>query len=250
MVFSRLARLIVCCMSVASLSGAAHIARAEEDAAALIRGKLRQARPELAIEKVRPSVAPGLYEVHLSAGPILYSTADGDFFVLGDLFSVGVGGVVNIAEQHRDRMRKELIAGVEREDMIIFASRGETLGAVTVFTDVDCIYCQKLHREVPAMNRAGIEVRYLAYPRAGVGSAGYRKIASAWCSADPREAITALKNRETIPENVCPGNPVADHFALGHKAGVRGTPALVLESGAMLPGYLSADDLARRMKID
>ena len=122
--------------------------------------------------------------------------------------------------------------------------------SVTVFTDVDCFYCQKLHNEVPAMNERGIEVRYLAYPRAGVGSESYRKIASAWCDKDPQEAITRLKNRQNIPENVCPGNPVADQFMLGQQAGVRGTPALVLESGEMVPGYLSAQDLAARVGIN
>ena len=220
-----------------------------ESPEAVIAARLQQARPDLMVKQVKPSVAAGLYEVQLSAGSILYATADGEFFVLGDLFSVGVNGIVNLAEQQRNLARKQLLAAVPDEKMIIFAARGETRARVTVFTDVDCFYCQKLHREVPVMNRAGIEVRYLAYPRAGVGSESYRKIASAWCADNPQQAITALKNRETIADNVCPGNPVADQFMLGREAGVRGTPALVLESGEMVPGYLSSDDLAVRLGI-
>lgn len=222
---------------------------AEESPEASIAAKLQQARPDLKVAAVRPSVATGLYEVTLEAGPVLYATADGDFFVLGDLFAVDIEGFTNLSEQQRDIARKELLAAVKAEDMIIFSPEGEVKGQVTVFTDVDCFYCQKLHREVPAMNAAGIEVRYLAYPRAGVGSDSYRKIASAWCAEDPRQAITALKNRQQIPENVCPGNPVADQYMLGQKAGVRGTPALVLESGEMVPGYLSAADLAGRLGV-
>ena len=99
------------------------------------------------------------------------------------------------------------------------------------------------------MNQMGIEVRYMAYPRAGVGSESYRKIASAWCAQDRQVALTQLKNREEIPDNVCPGNPVADQFMLGQEAGVRGTPALVLENGTMVPGYVSAADLAGRMGL-
>ncbi len=215
-----------------------------------IRSKLLQARPDFQVSSVRPSVAPGLYVVQLTRGPLLYSTVDGDFFLLGDLFSVGINGITNLAEKQRDMDRKELLAGVAKEDMIIFSPAGETRASVTVFTDVDCFYCQKLHKEVPAMNEAGIEIRYLAYPRAGVGSESYRKIATAWCADNPQKAITQLKNRESIPDNVCPGNPVADQFMLGQQAGVRGTPALVLEDGRMMPGYVSAEELAEEIGIN
>lgn len=237
------ALLLAACMLLPLASGA------QESPEASIAAKLQQARPDLKVASVRPSVAAGLYEVTLAAGPVLYATADGDFFVLGDLFAVDIEGFTNLSELQRDIARKELLASVKSEDMIIFSPEGEVKSQVTVFTDVDCFYCQKLHREVPAMNAAGIEVRYMAYPRAGVGSESYRKIASAWCAEDPRQAITALKNRQQIPENVCPGNPVADQFMLGQKAGVRGTPALVLESGEMVPGYLSAADLAGRLGV-
>jgi thiol:disulfide interchange protein DsbC len=225
-------------------------AMAEETPEAIIKAKLQQARSDLTIKTVQASVAPGLYEVHLTAGPILYTTPGGDFFVLGDLFAVKMDGIVNLAEQQRDIARKELMASISNDDMIVFAADGERRGSITIFTDVDCFYCQKLHLEVPALNQAGVEVRYLAYPRAGVGSESYRKIASAWCAEDPRDAITRLKSRQEIPDNVCPGNPVADQFMLGQQAGVRGTPALVLESGEMIPGYVSADELVERMGIN
>jgi thiol:disulfide interchange protein DsbC len=220
-----------------------------ESPEATIQAKLKQARPDLAVTEVRPSVASGLYEVQLETGTTLYATADGDFFVLGDLFSVGIGGIVNLAEQQRDIDRKKAIAAVSKEDMIIFAAAGETRGTLTVFTDVDCFYCQKMHKEVPALNEAGVEVRYLAYPREGIGGNSYRKIASAWCADDRQVALTALKNRQSIADNVCPGNPVADQYMLGQQVGVRGTPALVLESGEMVPGYVAADELVVRMGI-
>lgn len=248
---ARYLRPLLTLLLVSSLSGAAtSSAQGPESAVeALIRDKLTMARPDLAILMVRPSVASGLYEVQLQSGPMLYATADGDFFVLGDLFSVGIEGIVNLAEQQRDIERKTLLAAVDAEQMIIFPATGKTRATVSVFTDVDCFYCQKLHREVPAMNQAGIEVRYLAYPREGLGGESYRKIATAWCAKDRRQALTQLKNREVIPDNVCPGNPVADQFMLGQQVGVRGTPALVLESGEMVPGYLSKDDLVTRLGL-
>jgi thiol:disulfide interchange protein DsbC len=241
-------RNFVCALAVGSL--AALPVLAADTPEETIKAKIQQARPDLAIASVEASAAPGLYTVKLEAGPQLFATADGDFFVIGDLYAVTISGLVNLSNQERDLARKEMLASVSRDDMIIFAPEGETRGSVTVFTDVDCFYCQKLHQEVPALNKAGVEVRYLAYPRAGVGSDSFRKIASAWCADDPQEAITRLKAREEIPVNVCPGNPVADQYMLGQKVGVSGTPAMVLDSGEMVPGYMPADKIVERMGIN
>lgn len=197
----------------------------------------------LKVGSVKTSVIPGLYEVQFSGGPLVYATAKGDYMILGDLFSVGPDGYVNLAEQRRDGVRLEKLAGVAEKDMIIFPAEGEPRAHITVFTDISCFYCQKLHKEVPDMNKRGIEVRYLAYPRAGVGSDGYNQLVTAWCSADRQNALTRLKNKQSVPEKVCPGNPVSDQYQLGQELGVRGTPAMITESGQLIPGYQSADDL-------
>lgn len=197
----------------------------------------------LKVGSVKTSVIPGLYEVQFSGGPLVYATAKGDYMILGDLFSVGPDGYVNLAEQRRDGERLEKLAGVAEKDMIIFPAEGEPRAHITVFTDISCFYCQKLHKEVPDMNKRGIEVRYLAYPRAGVGSDGYNQLVTAWCSADRQNALTRLKNKQSVPEKVCPGNPVSDQYQLGQELGVRGTPAMITESGQLIPGYQSADDL-------
>ena len=197
----------------------------------------------LTVDSVSTSEIPGMYEVQFANGPLVYATASGDYFIVGDLYSVGPEGMVNLGEQRRDGERLALIGAVDPKDMIIFSPKGETRAHITVFTDVTCFYCQKLHKEVPELNKRGVEVRYLAYPRAGVGSDGYRHLASAWCADNPQETLTRLKNRESVPDNVCADNPVADQYRLGQEVGVRGTPAMVTAEGRMIPGYQSADDL-------
>jgi thiol:disulfide interchange protein DsbC len=117
-----------------------------------------------------------------------------------------------------------------------------------VFTDVDCGYCRKLHLEVPAMNKMGVEVRYLAYPRSGVGSPSYDKLVTAWCSTNRQDAITRMKRGEELPPKKC-DNPVAHEYELGQMAGLTGTPAIVLEDGRMLPGYMSANELGHLLGI-
>lgn len=225
-----------------------------EDAVAVkstIEAKFQQSRPELKIESIEPSPIAGLYTVKFINGPVIYATANGSHFVMGDLFAVAPTGFINLAEQQREGGRVELMAGVKREDMIIFSPAELPAKAyVSVFTDVDCFYCQKLHNEMADINRLGIEVRYLAFPRAGVGSDSYKKIASAWCAKDPNDAMTKLKQRQRIPNNVCPGNPVAAQYALGQQLGVTGTPALITEGGRLMPGYMPALQLARALGVE
>ncbi|HDY82959.1 MAG TPA: DsbC family protein [Halieaceae bacterium] len=198
---------------------------------------------DLKVGSVTISEIAGLYEVQFTNGPTVYSTPNGDFFLVGDMFSVGPQGYVNLAEKRRDGERVEKLASVAQGDMIIFSPEDEPRAHITVFTDVTCFYCQKLHKEVPQLNKNGVEVRYLAYPRAGVDSEGFRQLASAWCADNPQETLTLLKSKKSVPENVCADNPVAAQFQLGQELGVRGTPAIVTQDGQMIPGYQSADEL-------
>lgn len=204
----------------------------------------------LKVSSAQTSEIPGLLEVQLSDGPVVYSTADGRFFLVGDLYSVGPDGYVNLGEKRRDSERLVRMAEVDKKDMIIFSPEGETRAYINVFTDVTCFYCQKLHLEVPQLNKNGVEVRYLAYPRAGVDSAGFNQLASAWCADNPQETLTKLKSKQSVPENVCADNPIVAQFQLGQQLGVRGTPAIILESGQMIPGYQSADELLKTMGLN
>ncbi|MFT7129260.1 MAG: thiol:disulfide interchange protein DsbC [Gammaproteobacteria bacterium] len=216
-----------------------------------IRSTFKLSRPNIAIETIAPSVIKNIFEVKVAGGPTLYTSANGQFFVLGDIYAVEPGGFVNLAEQSREGDRMSLLADVRVEDMIVFSPEQLPAKAtLTVFTDVDCFYCQKLHKEVPDLNRIGIEVRYLAYPRAGIGSDAYKKIASAWCADNKQESLTKLKNRQYIPTNVCAGNPVEDQYNLGQKMGVTGTPALVTSTGRLMPGYIPTLRLASVLGVD
>lgn len=247
MVFAKLQRLVGGVLLGGMILGAG--ARAEDPQAELILKALSAARPDLQYEQPRPSPVAGLYEVQVKGGPLLYIDADGRHFIAGDLFAVQKSGFVNLAEQGRQKERAELIAAVKPEDMIIFAPENPK-ATIAVFTDVDCGYCRKLHSEVAELNELGIAVHYLAFPRAGLGSPSFRKIASAWCAKDPGAALTSLKNGEEIPENVCADNPVAAQILLGEKVGVNGTPALVLEDGTLVPGYRPAKELAKLLGIE
>lgn len=211
---------------------------------------LKQARGDLEYSEVKPSPIPGLYEVRVTRGPTLYVGEGGEFLVAGDLFGIQPNGFVNLQEQARAEERAVAMAKVDKRDAIVFAPDGETKAFVNVFTDVDCGYCQKLHREVPELNAMGIEVRYLGYPRAGIGSQSYKKLVTAWCADDPQTTLTKLKSGESVAIDTCDNNPVAEQYELGAQVGVTGTPSLVMDDGTMLPGYMPAEELAKALGVE
>jgi len=221
---------------------------ANGDVTQVITNALKRARPQLEVSNIKPAPITGLYSVQVVGGPTLYAAADGSHFIAGELYQVTSTELVNLTEQERSGERKDLLAAVPRDQTINFTPK-ETKGTAFVFTDVDCFYCQKLHHGMARMNELGIEIRYLAYPRAGIGSPSYKKIATAWCADNKQEAINKLKNREEIPLNVCANNPVAHQFALGEQMGVNGTPAIFLADGTMIAGYVPPEELAKRLGI-
>lgn len=208
-----------------------------------IRKAFQNTRPDLIIEEVVPSEISGLYRVEMANGPTLYAGADGQYFVVGDLYENGVNGIENVADKRMQPERAALLAKQDPKDMIIFSPEGKPKGAIYVFTDVDCGYCRKLHAEVPELNAKGIEVRYLAYPRQGVGTPTFKKMVSAWCADDPQSAMTALKTGQPVAPKDCE-NPIIAQYKLGSKLGVTGTPAIITEDGFLIPGYKPAGQLA------
>ena len=206
-------------------------------------------RPDLQFEIIGPAPVAELYEVQVINGPVLYVSADGEYFFDGSLFRVEEGGFVDIAAKRLNAQRKKMLDAVDPQTMIIYTPQTQRRATITVFTDIDCGYCRKLHREMDELLSYGIEVRYLAYPRAGIGSDSYRKIATAWCADDPNATMTALKAGDNVAMNVCSDNPVAAHFALGGAMGVSGTPAIVLADGTLLPGYRPAAAFAELLGL-
>ncbi|EIJ42139.1 protein-disulfide isomerase [Beggiatoa alba B18LD] len=189
--------------------------------------------------KIKPSPIKGLYEVMVGM-EVVYMNEDGSYMLVGDLRDTKTG--VNVTEQKRNGLRVTAINALDQKDMIIFSPKEKAKFVINVFTDIDCGYCRKLHTEVPKLNELGIEVRYLAFPRAGVGSETYQKMVSIWCASDRNNALTVAKSEGTVKPAQC-NNPVSKEFELGQTLGVTGTPALVLSDGELLPGYVPADRL-------
>jgi len=215
----------------------------------VLKTAVQKARPGLSIGEIRSATVPGLFEVDLGGKDTVYMSADGKYLITGTMYRVENKRFVNIADERMQPMRVQKLAAVKKEDMVIFSPKGTPKSYVTVFTDVDCGFCRKLHKEVPQLNAMGIEVRYLAYPRAGVPSPSADKLVTVWCSKNRQETLTQMKNGSTLPAQTCAHNPVAAEYQLGNELGISGTPALFTPNGELLPGYMPANELAATLGV-
>lgn len=207
---------------------------------------LQVINPQLQVERVGETPLPGLYEVVVD-GQIFYFSADGRYMVQGDL--IDLKNRKSLTEPRRQELRLAALEKVQQKNMLIYPAKGERKQVLTVFTDIDCGYCRRLHQHMPEMNESGIEVRYLLMPRAGVDSESYRKAVSVWCADKPREAMTAAKQGRAIENRQCE-NPVRAHMALAEQLGVNATPTLITDRGALHPGYLPPDQLLARLQAE
>ncbi|MEW6329945.1 MAG: DsbC family protein [Pseudomonadota bacterium] len=203
-----------------------------------IKAELVRAFPELKAASVKPSPVSGMYEVEFDS-KIFYTTSDGKYLFMGDVMDLRAKS--NITETRRAAIRKRLLDEVGENNMLVIGP-DKPKRTVTVFTDVDCGYCAKFHLDVPTLNKAGVKVRYLFYPRTGIGSESYKRAVAVWCSGDRAKAIGVAKAGGKVDMKTC-ANPVESHFQLGQRLDIGGTPAIFLDDGKVLPGYIPAPRL-------
>lgn len=215
------------------------VAHADENA---IRQALTKSMPSVKVGSVKPSEINGLYEVTVG-GNIFYVSGDGKYLVQGHL--VDVAARIDLTEEKLSGVRKQAIEKLGLDKMIVFKPK-ESKYTVSIFTDIDCGYCRKLHSEIDQYMAEGITIQYLFFPRAGKGSDSYHKAVSVWCADDRKAALTAAKKGDTPPAKTCT-NPVDEHMQLAEDFEVKGTPMIVTEKGNIFPGYLPAKQLAEAL---
>lgn len=203
--------------------------------------------PGVKVDYVDSSPVEGIYEVGINGGDIVYVSSDGKYLLSGVLINLVTQE--NLTERVLARKRVETLDGVPEESMIIFEPEGETKHTITTFTDIDCPYCRRMHREMPLLNRMGIRVRYMLFPRAGVNSLSYQKAVSVWCADDQKTEMTRAKSGEMPAKRDCE-NPVRDHMALANRLGLRGTPFTITDTGRAIGGYMPAPELYESLEVD
>src|ERR1700730_18264088 len=209
------------------------------------------ADPRIELAKKIPGTTPdelhaspigGIWEL-VHGTDVAYVTSDGKYAISGDLYDLAKND--NLTEVRRRDIRRKLLAGVPESDMVIFTPRDPKY-TVTVFTDVDCAFCRKLHSQIAEYNRLGVRVRYMFYPRSGPNTDSGAKAEQVWCATNRNEALTRAKLGEELKSpKSCGNSPVARDYEMGQQLDIRGTPAIVMNNGEMLGGYLSPMQLVQ-----
>lgn len=210
---------------------------------AAVKQALEKSMPTAKVESIKPSEIKGVYEVVLGSS-IYYVSEDGKYLLQGRL--VDVANRTDLTEQKLGATRKGALEKMGTDNMIVFKPK---IGKykVSIFTDIDCGYCRKLHSEIDQYMAEGITIQYLFFPRAGKGSDSYDKAVSVWCAKDRNEALTAAKKDQKVERKTCT-NPIDKHMQLAAEFDVKGTPMIVTEHGNVYPGYLPAKELVQALQ--
>jgi thiol:disulfide interchange protein DsbC len=212
-------------------------------AAARARDALRKINPGVQIDQIDPAPLAGFQQA-IVGGQVVYVSDDGKYLMQGTLYDIAAKQ--DLGEAAMAKMRVKLMQSMPVSDRIVFAPANPKY-TVTVFTDVECAYCRKLHSEIADYNRQGIAVQYVAFPRMGLGSDDFKEMVAVWCAADPKKALTDAKNDRPVPYRNC-NNPVTMQYNLGQRMGLTGTPMILAADGTQLGGYVPPDKL--RAELD
>lgn len=223
-------------------AGLAANASASEIVNANINERLQSLLPDMDGVSVSETPMDGLFEVRIGS-ELVYISEDGRYLLQGRLIDLDTQR--DLTDASLSELRREQLASLDRSALITFGATNPE-HEVLVFTDPDCGFCRRLHEQVDGYAEAGIQIQYLAFPRAGLGSATYDKLVSVWCAEDRHAAMDVAKAGRRPPAATC-DNPVADHYQLGQALGVTGTPALVTVDGLVIPGFVPPEQLRSRL---
>ena len=221
--------------AAAKTAAATPAASAPAGADQRVRQALKGLNPQIAVDYVGPAALPGFQEV-IVGGQLVYVSNDGKYLIQGSVVDMAAKEELSQSSGTLNKYRRDLIATIKPADRIVFAPPNPKY-TLSVFTDIECGYCRKLHSEIAELNKLGIAVEYLAYPRMGLGSQDHKDMISVWCAADRKQALTAAKSGAAVAPKNCT-SPVDREYNLGQRVGVTGTPAVYAADGTQLGGYL------------
>ncbi len=201
---------------------------------------------DVPITSIETTAVPGMLQVTSDLN-IFYISQDGRYAFFGDLIDLNKDKKQwSMTEQSMRQLRAKALAAIDPSNMIIYPSTAKKkIGTITVFTDIDCPYCRKMHEHIAEYTDLGIEVRYLSFPRGGTKSTSFEEAIKVWCAKDKATAYTKAVESKEFPEKTCSTSPVASQFELGQQMGVSGTPTIFLENGAKIGGLVEPKALAK-----
>lgn len=210
---------------------------------------LRKTIPGTDIGTPEKTTIPEVFQIKLG-NTYAYLSKDGRYLLTGELIDLKTQK--NLTREQKAKDTANLMADYPEKSKIVFPAEGEEKSSITVFTDVSCPYCRKLHSEVPALQKAGVTVKYIAFPRSGLQGDAYQTMKSVWCASDRQKALGIAKGKHTgtVEKKDCgAGKAVDAGYKLGKRIGITGTPAIILKNGALIEGYIPQKQLLVRLGL-
>ena len=208
-----------------------------------LQGHFKKANINAKITDIKQTEVPNLYWVSMEGMSSVYATSDGKYIIQGDVIRLGGTELSSISDKLQSTENKKHFENLKKEDLLVYPAQGKTKHVIYVFTDASCPYCHKLHEHIPEITAQGIEIRYIAWPR---GDQFMPAMESIWCSKDRAAAFDQAIAGVQLPPASCK-NPVRDMYQLGLNMGVNGTPAIYNSEGEYLGGYMTADEISKRL---
>ncbi len=229
-------KIIPLLITFAAITFSAPVIHADEEA---ILNAMSRILPGRVVSKITPTAIPGINEV-VNGGRVYYLTDDGKHLITGHIIDTQTA--VDLTEPVIDQARLSLLNGIKESELISYGDK-DLKHTVTVFTDIDCPYCARLHEQMDEYNKNGIRIRYMFYPRAGLKSSSYVKARNVWCADDQHQAMTDAKAGKNVATNDCE-NPIAEHMDLAGEFEVNATPSIITSDGDVIPGFVPPRRLA------
>jgi thiol:disulfide interchange protein DsbC len=220
------------------LAGNAHA----QDAA--IRQALKQANPNLpAIDEIRKSPIPGLFEVRYGGTEIVYVDAQARHVIQGAIIDLRTK--TDLTQERIDRLTALDFAALPLKDAIV-VKQGNGARKIAVFADPNCGFCKRFERDLASLK--DVTIYNFVIPILGEDSKV--KSRNIWCAADPAKAWRDWMLEGAVPGNAqqaCDDTALERNVAMARKHRVNGTPATFFEDGSRQPGAQPLAEIEKRL---
>ena len=179
---------------------------------------------------------------------ILLASKDGQYLFWGKV--IDTSSRADLIELANQQHRQALVASIPREKLLTYSAKKEQ-HKLTIFTDIDCPFCRKLHTQIKDLNQQGVTVDYVMLPRGKAGSVAFIKTVNALCAANPQAAMdSAMHNgnfeSSTQANQTCVNNLKAQQ-ALAQTFGFSATPTILFANGEIVPGLMTTKEILNKL---
>jgi thiol:disulfide interchange protein DsbC len=211
---------------------------------ATIRKNLAERIPQMPkIDEITKSPMAGLYELRVSGSEIMYTDAEGNFLIQGNLIDTKLRR--NLTEERIEKLSAVNFDDLPSKDAFTIV-RGNGKRKIAVFEDPNCGYCKRFEKDLQKVDNVTISL-YL-FPILSPDST--EKARNIWCAKDKSKTWTDWMVRSQLPPAApanCDAPALARNVEFGKKYRITGTPTLLFADGSRIPGAIPSEQVEAQL---